>query len=61
MSKNNVVKLPGRDTIIDPLTELLRTGAEQLIYQAAYSTEACHLFHVKAATQTGAKLPPVGA
>ncbi len=35
MSKNNVVKLAGRDTIIDPLTELLRTGAEQLIYQAA--------------------------
>ena len=34
MSKNNVVKLVGRDTIIDPLTELLRTGAEQLIYQA---------------------------
>ena len=34
MSKNNVVKLTGRDTISDPLTELLRTGAEQLIYQA---------------------------
>ena len=34
MSKNNVVKLAGRDTITDPLTELLRTGAEQLIYQA---------------------------
>jgi transposase-like protein len=34
MSKNNVVKLTGRDTIIDPLTELLRTGAEHLIYQA---------------------------
>jgi len=34
MSKNNVVKLAGRDTIIDPLTELLRTGAEQLVYQA---------------------------
>jgi hypothetical protein len=27
----------------------------------AYSTEACHPFHVKAATQTMAKLPPVGA
>ncbi len=35
MDKSNVVKLTGRDTIIDPLTELLRTGAEQLIYQAA--------------------------
>jgi transposase-like protein len=34
MSKDNVVKLAGRDTIVDPLTELLRTGAEQLIYQA---------------------------
>ena len=34
MSKNNVVKLTGRDTIVDPLTELLRAGAEQLIYQA---------------------------
>ena len=34
MSKNNVVKLAGRDAIIDPLTELLRTGAEQLVYQA---------------------------
>jgi hypothetical protein len=28
---------------------------------SAYSSEACHAFHVKAATQTGAKLPPVGA
>ena len=35
MDKSNVVKLTSRDTIIDPLTELLRTGAEQLIYQAA--------------------------
>jgi len=34
MSKNNVVKLSGRDALADPLTELLRTGAEQLIYQA---------------------------
>ena len=34
MSKHNVGKLAGRDTIADPLTELLRTGAEQLIYQA---------------------------
>ena len=28
---------------------------------AAYSTESCHPFHAKAATQTGAKLPPIGA
>ena len=34
MNKSNVVKLAGRDPIIDPLTELLRTGAEQLVYQA---------------------------
>ena len=34
MGKSNVVKRASRDTIIDPLTELLRTGAEQLIYQA---------------------------
>jgi len=34
MSKNNVVKLSSRDAIDDPLTELLRKGAEQLIYQA---------------------------
>ncbi len=34
METSNIVKLASRDTIIDPLTELLRTGAEQLIYQA---------------------------
>ncbi|MCU7895438.1 MAG: IS256 family transposase, partial [Candidatus Thiodiazotropha sp. (ex Lucinoma aequizonata)] len=34
MRKNNVIKLTGKDTISDPLTELLRTGAERLIYQA---------------------------
>ena len=34
MSKHSVVKLTDRDTTIDPLTELLRTGAEQLVYQA---------------------------
>lgn len=33
MSKNNVVKLSGLDGMDDPLTELLRVGAEQLIYQ----------------------------
>ena len=32
MAKSNVVEIGGRDA--DPLTELLRTGAEQLIYQA---------------------------
>ena len=34
MAKSNVVELEGRETIADPLTELLRAGAEQLIYQA---------------------------
>ncbi len=34
MEKNNVIELAGRDTIVDPLTDLLRTGAEKLIYQA---------------------------
>ena len=34
MAKSNVVEVSGRDAIADPLTELLRTGAEQLIYRA---------------------------
>ena len=34
MSKNNVVELNRREGISDPLTELLRSGAQQLIYQA---------------------------
>jgi len=34
MSKNNVIELAGREAGHDPLTELLRTGAERLIYQA---------------------------
>lgn len=34
MSKNNVVVLKDRDTLTDPLTEMLRAGAEQLIYQS---------------------------
>ena len=34
MAKNNVIDLAGRDTIVDPLTDLLRAGAEKLIYQA---------------------------
>ncbi len=34
MSKTNVVEVSGRDAITDPLTELLRVGAEQLIYRA---------------------------
>jgi transposase-like protein len=34
MSKNNVVKLKGRDTLSDPISELLIAGARQLIAQA---------------------------
>ena len=33
MDKTNVFELTGRAESIDPLTELLRIGAEQLIYQ----------------------------
>ncbi len=54
MSRNNVVKLAGRDTIIDPLTELLRSGAEQLIYQAV-EAELLELLaeHVERRTEDG--------
>ena len=34
MNKNNVVDLKGRDSITDALTEMLQTGAQQLIHQA---------------------------
>ncbi len=34
MSKHNVVDLKDRDITLDPLTELLRTGAQNLIHQA---------------------------
>jgi hypothetical protein len=34
MSKGNVIELEGRAGITDPLTELLRTGARQLLQQA---------------------------
>jgi putative transposase len=34
MTKNNVLEFAGRDTISDPLTALLRSGAQQLITQA---------------------------
>ena len=34
MRKNNVVGFRGRETSADPLTELLRAGAQQLIHQA---------------------------
>ena len=34
MSNNNVIEINNRDTITDALTEMLRTGAQQLIQQA---------------------------
>jgi hypothetical protein len=34
MEKNTVVELGGRDAIADPLTEMLRAGAQQLIKKA---------------------------
>ena len=34
MAKSNVVEVSGREAIVDALTDLLRTGAEQLIYRA---------------------------
>ena len=34
MRKNNVVGFRGREASADPLTELLRAGAQQLIHQA---------------------------
>ncbi len=34
MKKNNVLEFAGRDAISDPLTNLLRSGAQQLINQA---------------------------
>jgi len=32
MSKNNVIALAGRESGNDPLTDLLKAGAERLIY-----------------------------
>jgi putative transposase len=34
MSKHNIFEVKDRDTISDSLTEMLRTGSQQLIYQA---------------------------
>lgn len=34
MNKNNVIDIKNRDTFTDALTELLQTGAQQLIHQA---------------------------
>ena len=34
MSKHTVVEFAGREEIADPLTDMLRTGAQRLIHQA---------------------------
>jgi|GEM_PF-2575033 len=34
MNKNNVVSFQGRERIVNPLNDLLRTGARKLIEQA---------------------------
>ncbi len=34
MNKSNVVELSGREAILDPVTEMLRIGAQRLIHQA---------------------------
>ena len=36
MRKNNVLEFQGREARLDPLTELLRKGAQDLIGQAAF-------------------------
>jgi hypothetical protein len=45
MNKNNVVELSGRDQFTDSLTELLRTGARQLIQQAVEAELAEFMAH----------------
>ena len=44
MSKNNVIGPEGRETIGDPVTELLRVGAQKLIQRAveAAGRDAAH-------------------
>jgi len=58
MSKNNVVELAGRGTIADSLTESLRIGAEQLVYQAV-ETELLELLaeHSERLTRRKTALP----
>ncbi len=46
-----MIHLAGRDTIIDPLTELPRSGAEQLIYQAVEAELLAE--HVERRTEDG--------
>jgi putative transposase len=54
MSKSNVIALAGRDESHDPLTDMLRAGAQQLIQQAV-EAELQHLL-----SQHADNLTPVG-
>ena len=59
MSKSNVIGPEGRETIDDPVTELLRVGAQQLI-QRAVEAELAELLsqHGDRRTETGnAEIP----
>jgi putative transposase len=51
MSKSNVIELAGRDESQDPLTDMLRAGAQQLIQQAV-EAELQHLLHQHAGNRT---------
>jgi transposase-like protein len=54
MSKNNVIGMAGREAGDDPLTELLRAGAERLIYQAVEAElEALLAEHTDRRTEDG--------
>ena len=54
MIKNNVIELASRDTLVDPLTDLLRTGAEKLIYQAVeVELQELLTLHSERRTETG--------
>lgn len=54
MIKNNVIELASRDTLVDPLTDLLRTGAEKLIYQAVeVELQELLVQHLERRTVTG--------
>ena len=53
MSKGNVIALAGRDQSQDPLTDMLRVGAQQLIQQAV-EAELQHLLALHADNRTPA-------
>jgi len=54
MSKNNVIELAGRDESRDPLTDMLRAGAQQLIQQAVEAElQELMSLHAQSRTQAG--------